>query len=1132
MSCHAVSSCEAYAIRMDTFCGTTGMLSCWSVALAPLISPGYASPEMLACRKYLGEETDVWSLGIILYILLCGGLPFDDDDDHVMKDLIIKGDYEEPEWLSEGMFRRCRVHHPSDAIAEARSLIRGMLHHEPAQRLTIPAILTHSWFKMPIIDRAPSQSVPASPNPGTSGAPGPFFTEPFYHGDPGPGSTASSSRFLSPLPPMESPLTQQTVNAPSQPDSEPSETSFEFGDSERGRADSGVTTPTTAEGDDEDPIKRTHSGEFSYTEKALELLHTNSSQSTIRRDGTESPGTVAGSVKNKVAMRPPLEGQREVDEDAVADGEALHSGSASLPILDDQSLHLPVALHSRTPSRTKRRSVSSTLSLERKQSHHSTSGQWQTFQAEDYLAQLNLVQPELFSTSSEKALLGQLSDLGIDTGQLMHSVQLDACDSSAGIWWILRQKQAERGETDEVINARNASAARRRERAAAYQREERRKARSSENSRDPSPVERHSNVHFGETTSIPVTPSFSVIDLGPPVAATSRPMVASPSNLSTSLPRSNSDMSLGDNGKLAVPETKSATRPVQPFVETQMRLPPHTPPRERENAVGRPDLLSSPSESSPVRDRTGKTRSPSMSAILQRATSVFAGRKVEEKEQEKDKVVSPPVEGEVKEAKERDRPTKLTNPPPKAKIFTSENDNTLLSVPRSSPPSTAGQLTPSSSLRSADGGLLSSASMVPDTSGSHGSVTSTGDIGGKKLAKKESLWNTFRHLFIEDRRRIKRELDNSPLSGEVTVVTPTVVLSRGIAARTPHATRINQPTSASRRTSLDNARPVYSRRSSSVNSRRSSVTSMHHEVPEIPLGRRASQKSHGSQTPTSDREYSSSRPESAVSYHKGPSGKQSSVSMKSPSFSDPARFRGSTPSSPLHNYQRRAPSGSASTRVRHIRVIPETQILRPSSVASSIKSNASSRASSRERGNRDRDGDQTQDSDYDSRDEVSFRTKRRKGDEKSSGSLAHQIHRTRSPLAKSDSGTRPPKQALGLSKSKKPLRDVFQKGDEEWVDEDEDRSGFAGGLGQSASAFSATAGSNVIWKGRAATHPSTLTPVTRGRTGGGKKPTVPHGLRGRRRSSSDEEDGGKNVKGKEAVRRVVPDIEEEEEEEE
>jgi len=57
---------------------------------------------MLSGRKYLGEETDIWSLGVILYTLLCGGLPFDDDDDRAMKELILIGEYEEPEWLSQG----------------------------------------------------------------------------------------------------------------------------------------------------------------------------------------------------------------------------------------------------------------------------------------------------------------------------------------------------------------------------------------------------------------------------------------------------------------------------------------------------------------------------------------------------------------------------------------------------------------------------------------------------------------------------------------------------------------------------------------------------------------------------------------------------------------------------------------------------------------------------------------------------------------------------------------------------------------------------------------------------------------------------------------------------------------------
>jgi serine/threonine protein kinase len=60
---------------------------------------------MLEGRKYMGPETDVWSLGIILHTLLVGSLPFDDDDEIIMIKLICKGEYIDPTWLSQGMSR-------------------------------------------------------------------------------------------------------------------------------------------------------------------------------------------------------------------------------------------------------------------------------------------------------------------------------------------------------------------------------------------------------------------------------------------------------------------------------------------------------------------------------------------------------------------------------------------------------------------------------------------------------------------------------------------------------------------------------------------------------------------------------------------------------------------------------------------------------------------------------------------------------------------------------------------------------------------------------------------------------------------------------------------------------------------
>lgn len=80
---------------------------------------------------YAGPEVDCWSAGVILYALLCGTLPFDDDLIHKLFKKIKSGQYVIPS-------------HVSDL---ARSLITQMLTVDPTRRITVNEILQHPWFK-------------------------------------------------------------------------------------------------------------------------------------------------------------------------------------------------------------------------------------------------------------------------------------------------------------------------------------------------------------------------------------------------------------------------------------------------------------------------------------------------------------------------------------------------------------------------------------------------------------------------------------------------------------------------------------------------------------------------------------------------------------------------------------------------------------------------------------------------------------------------------------------------------------------------------------------------------------------------------------------------------------------------
>lgn len=63
-------------------------------------SPCYAAPEMIAGKEYVGPLADMWSLGVILFAMVCGYLPFEDDNTNMLYKKILAGDYRTPSFVS------------------------------------------------------------------------------------------------------------------------------------------------------------------------------------------------------------------------------------------------------------------------------------------------------------------------------------------------------------------------------------------------------------------------------------------------------------------------------------------------------------------------------------------------------------------------------------------------------------------------------------------------------------------------------------------------------------------------------------------------------------------------------------------------------------------------------------------------------------------------------------------------------------------------------------------------------------------------------------------------------------------------------------------------------------------------
>lgn len=93
-------------------------------------SPCYAAPEMIAGKRYLGSNVDIWSCGVILFAMICGYLPFEDPNTANLYKKILNGEYTIPKFVS----------------ADSRDLITNILNTDPEKRFKISDIRKHPWF--------------------------------------------------------------------------------------------------------------------------------------------------------------------------------------------------------------------------------------------------------------------------------------------------------------------------------------------------------------------------------------------------------------------------------------------------------------------------------------------------------------------------------------------------------------------------------------------------------------------------------------------------------------------------------------------------------------------------------------------------------------------------------------------------------------------------------------------------------------------------------------------------------------------------------------------------------------------------------------------------------------------------
>uniref|UniRef100_A0A453KXD1 non-specific serine/threonine protein kinase n=1 Tax=Aegilops tauschii subsp. strangulata TaxID=200361 RepID=A0A453KXD1_AEGTS len=109
-------------------------------------TPAYVAPEVLGGNGYDGGKADIWSCGVILYVLLVGALPFQDENLMSMYRKMQRGGFLCPSWVSK----------------DARKLIGRLLDPNPSSRITIASLVESPWFKKtspipsPLLEAVPS----------------------------------------------------------------------------------------------------------------------------------------------------------------------------------------------------------------------------------------------------------------------------------------------------------------------------------------------------------------------------------------------------------------------------------------------------------------------------------------------------------------------------------------------------------------------------------------------------------------------------------------------------------------------------------------------------------------------------------------------------------------------------------------------------------------------------------------------------------------------------------------------------------------------------------------------------------------------------------------------------------------